>query len=126
MRGTFSLEMIIGILGILKAGGAYVPVDPEYPQDRISYMLDDTGASIILSSKGSREKFQDSVTASVIELDGEWELIAHEKSNNLDAVILPNRLAYVIYTSGSTGKPKGVMVEHRSANAFIISIFELT
>ena len=111
------MEMIIGILGILKAGAAYVPVDPEYPQDRVSYMLEDTGAELVLSSKASREKLQGN--AKVIELDGEWEQIAKEQSGNLGTVILPGELAYVIYTSGSTGRPKGVMIEHRSASAFI-------
>jgi amino acid adenylation domain-containing protein len=112
-----SLEMIIGILGILKAGGAYVPIDPEYPQDRISYMLEDTGASIILSSKASKVKLTSSVT--VIELDTDRKQIEKEKDSNPEAVITPEQLAYVIYTSGSTGKPKGVMIEHKNAYSFI-------
>src|SRR5258708_25929551 len=77
-----SPEMMIGILGILKAGAAYVPVDPEYPQERIGYMLEDTGASIILSSKASREKLDETTSAAVIELDGDWELIKDEKESN--------------------------------------------
>ena len=64
--------MLIGILGILKAGGAYVPIDPAYPQDRISYMLEDTGANLILSSRKSRSKVSESATfKKVIELDGD-------------------------------------------------------
>ena len=114
-----SVEMVIGILGILKAGGAYVPIDPEYPADRISYMLEDTGASIVLSSKESREKLNVTATAQVIELDGDWEQIKKEKSSDLKEIIGPKQLAYVIYTSGSTGRPKGVMIEHGSAGAFI-------
>jgi amino acid adenylation domain-containing protein len=108
-----SPEMIIGILGILKAGGAYVPIDPDYPADRISYMLEDTAASIVLSSKGSSNRLGDT-SASVIEIDGDWELIEKGKDTNLDAVIRSVQLAYVIYTSGSTGRPKGVMIEHQS------------
>jgi amino acid adenylation domain-containing protein len=108
-----SLEMVVGILGILKAGGAYVPVDPAYPEDRISYMLEDTGASIILSNKKSSDHLQ-GTSALVIELDRDWKLIEKEKSNSLQSVINPEQLAYVIYTSGSTGKPKGVMIEHQS------------
>jgi amino acid adenylation domain-containing protein len=107
-----SLEMIIGILGVLKAGGAYVPIDPEYPADRISYMLEDTGAKLVLSSKASREKLSGS-NIDIIELDSDWEKIKKEKDSNLNAYVSPDQLAYVIYTSGSTGKPKGVMIEHR-------------
>jgi amino acid adenylation domain-containing protein len=112
-----SQEMVIGILGILKAGGAYVPIDPEYPQDRISYMLEDTGASIILSSKAGREKL--STTAAIIELDSDWQQIEKEKDGNPQINITPGQLAYVIYTSGSTGRPKGVMIEHKNASSFI-------
>ena len=107
------LEMIVGILGILKAGGAYVPIDTEYPQERISYMLQDTKADIVLSSKGSREKLQGS-TALVIELDGDWEVISKESAADLPVKPKPDHLVYVMYTSGSTGRPKGVMVEHQS------------
>ncbi|MDB4901400.1 MAG: amino acid adenylation protein, partial [Mucilaginibacter sp.] len=105
-----SLEMMVGILGILKAGGAYVPIDPEYPQERISYMLEDTGAAIILSTRASKEKL--STSASVIALDTDWDQIAKEEDSNPKTTITPGQLAYVIYTSGSTGKPKGVMNEH--------------
>ena len=106
-------EMVVGILGILKAGGAYVPIDQEYPEDRISYMLEDTGASIILSSSAASGKLPDSSSAFIVELDGDWEQIAKEEDGNLQTNIHPEQLAYVIYTSGSTGKPKGVMIEHR-------------
>ena len=114
-----SLAMVTGILGILKAGGAYVPIDPEYPADRISYMLEDTGAKIVLSSKTSREKLAGTAQAQVIELDGDWEQIRKEKSSNPQTDINQDQLAYVIYTSGSTGKPKGVMIEHQNACSFI-------
>jgi len=105
-----SLEMIVGIMGILKAGGAYLPVDPEYPKDRIEYMLEDSRASILLTQKHLRGKT--AFDGEVIELDSE-RLHAGD-SSNLEAVNRSNDLAYVIYTSGSTGKPKGVMVEHKS------------
>src|SRR5260221_14115580 len=114
-----SLEMVIGILGILKAGGAYVPIDPAYPQDRIRYMLEDTGAELVLSSTAGREKLSGS-SLSVIELDNDWELIEKERSSDLQASISPEQLAYVIYTSGSTGKPKGVMIEHKN----VVRLFE--
>jgi len=113
------IEMVVGILGILKAGGAYVPIDPEYPQERISYMLEDTGAAQVLSTKAARERLRGTPAARVIAIDEDWENIKKEKDNNLKIDIAPEQLAYVIYTSGSTGQPKGVMIEHGSAGAFI-------
>ncbi|QEM10871.1 amino acid adenylation domain-containing protein [Mucilaginibacter rubeus] len=106
-----SFEMLIGIIGILKAGGAYIPVDPEYPVDRIAYMLNDSAAKIVLSSGAGTSKLQ-AGTLQVIELDKDWELISEQDNSNLDTIITVDQLAYVIYTSGSTGKPKGAMNEH--------------
>ncbi|MBN4049409.1 AMP-binding protein, partial [bacterium AH-315-N14] len=105
-----SLEMIVGIMGILKAGGAYLPIDPEYPIDRIEYMLEDSGTSILLTQKHLRDKT--TFNGEKIELDDEEVYIGDV--SNLDIVNRSNDLAYIIYTSGSTGKPKGVMVEHHS------------
>ncbi|MEJ7675715.1 MAG: amino acid adenylation domain-containing protein [Chitinophagaceae bacterium] len=109
-----SLEMIIGILGILKAGGAYVPIDPEYPQERISYMLKDTDATIVISSKESRLKIQASEGVELIELDSKCAVISESPTSNPETTLDSHNLAYVIYTSGSTGKPKGVMIENGS------------
>ncbi|MCF8494378.1 MAG: amino acid adenylation domain-containing protein, partial [Rickettsiaceae bacterium] len=108
-----SLKMIIGLLGILKAGGAYVPLDPDYPEERIKFMLDDTGASIILTDTKVIDKLP-ATFAQCICLNEEWSNISTLSSANLVSVTLPHNLAYVIYTSGSTGNPKGVMVEHGS------------
>jgi amino acid adenylation domain-containing protein/non-ribosomal peptide synthase protein (TIGR01720 family) len=108
-RGT---AMIAGVLGIMKAGAAYVPVDIDYPKERISYILNDTQAAIMLSSSMGKANI-DNVNAQVIELDNNQE-IANQSSENLNTTIKPNQLAYIMYTSGSTGKPKGVMVEHQS------------
>ena len=108
-----NIEMIVGILGILKAGCAYVPVDPQYPADRISYMLEDTGVSANTGSSAAREKIGQS-NAKIIELDGDRGQFEKEQNSNLSAVIRPDQLAYVIYTSGSTGRPKGVMIEYRT------------
>ncbi len=108
-----SLEMIIGILGILKAGGAYVPIDPEYPQDRINYMLSDTGGRIavcdassskLLNGKGKVEE--------AVCIDSDWKAISQQSKEDLKTSSSPSNLAYIIYTSGSTGRPKGVMIEH--------------
>jgi amino acid adenylation domain-containing protein/FkbM family methyltransferase len=107
-----SVEMITGILGVLKAGGAYVPIDPEYPEERINYVFNDTGSTQILSSKASKERLEFLTGADIIELDGQWPLIALWPISDLKTIIKPDQLAYVIYTSGSTGKPKGVMIPH--------------
>ena len=116
-----SPQMIVGILGILKAGGAYVPIDPEYPQERISYMLNDTGASIIVSSKESKIKIQSSAKVEVIEINSDWRVINGQSTENLQITLQPHHLAYVIYTSGSTGKPKGVMIEHASLINYVLA-----
>ncbi|WP_010503429.1 non-ribosomal peptide synthetase, partial [Paenibacillus elgii] len=103
-----SLEMIVGIFGILKAGGAYVPIDPEYPGERIGYMLEDSGAKVLLTQRHLQERV--SFAGELVRLDDEQ--IYSEDGSNLEPGAEPNHLAYVIYTSGTTGKPKGVMVEH--------------
>ncbi|MEL6558318.1 MAG: amino acid adenylation domain-containing protein [Bacteroidota bacterium] len=106
-------EMIIGILGILKSGGAYVPIDPEYPQSRIEYMLEDSGVKVVLSAEDCLSVFSDTTKPEVISLDTDWsQKIAKRSIKNLKRVASPEHLAYVIYTSGSTGNPKGVMNSH--------------
>lgn len=109
-----SLEMIPAMLGILKAGGAYVPIDPEYPAERIKFMLEDTGATVLISNKESRLSLQTIKEIDVIELDEQFETIKHLPVNNPDVSLSSHNLAYVIYTSGSTGQPKGVMIEHNA------------
>lgn len=110
------LEMVVGLLGILKAGGAYLPLDPNYPVERLAYMLEDAAPLVLLVQSQLRAKLPET-SAAVIALDEDWNLIGREPAANLDARTLglrPSHLAYVIYTSGSTGKPKGVMIEHRN------------
>ncbi|WP_191832697.1 non-ribosomal peptide synthetase [Pseudomonas fluorescens] len=106
-----SLEMVVGLLAILKAGGAYVPLDPEYPLERLHYMIEDSGISLLL---GQRSLF-----AALGELSGQvdrWSLeddgpaLANVSGEPLATQSLPGHQAYLIYTSGSTGKPKGVVV----------------
>ncbi|WP_272491225.1 AMP-binding protein [Paenibacillus apiarius] len=104
-----SLEMIVGLLAIMKAGGAYVPMDPEYPEERIGYMLEDSGAKLLLTQ--SHLQKGESFEGKRLMLDD--ERMYSEAGSNLQPVAGPDHLAYVIYTSGTTGKPKGVMVEHR-------------
>ncbi|APB69496.1 non-ribosomal peptide synthase/polyketide synthase [Paenibacillus polymyxa] len=111
-----SLEMIVGIYAILKAGGAYVPIDPQFPQERIRYMLEDSGARLLLIQSHLRENASFAGTEplgglSLVDLNDPFAY--DEDGSNLEPASGPEHLAYVIYTSGSTGKPKGVMVEHR-------------
>ncbi|GEO12155.1 non-ribosomal peptide synthetase [Segetibacter aerophilus] len=108
-----SIEMLIGILGILKAGGAYVPIDPEYPTDRISYILDDITSNCIVASKESKDRLPVKLGLEIIELSESNEIINSQSTINPRTVIQSNNAAYVIYTSGSTGKPKGTINEHK-------------
>ncbi|MCG6135477.1 MAG: non-ribosomal peptide synthase/polyketide synthase [Nostoc sp. LLA-1] len=107
-----SLEMVVGLLGILKAGGAYVPLDPDYPQDRLSFMLENSEVSVLLTQQQLVEKLQKHQTQ-VVCLDTDWEFIAQLNHDNPITEVQATNLVYVIYTSGSTGRPKGVMIEHR-------------
>lgn len=115
-----SIEMIIGILAILKAGGAYLPIDPEYPKDRISYMLQDSQAEILLSHKGLAKDIK---CKKIINIDLNNNLY-FENKNNLKNISKPNDLAYIIYTSGSTGKPKGVMLMQKNYSNFLASMID--
>ena len=112
-----SLEMIVAIYGILKSGGAYLPMDPNYPTDRIAYMLEDSSAKAILTYKASVE-----TEIPVIDLgnkdafNGSSENIEHENT--------PNDLAYCIYTSGTTGEAKGVLIENKNLTAYVCQFVE--
>ena len=106
-----SIEMVIGLLGILKAGGAYLPIDPDYPPDRINYMLSDSTAKVLLTAPGTRFK----VIKEFIEIIDITKPSYFPTSPFTSTCrVSPTNLAYTIYTSGSTGKPKGVIVEHRN------------
>lgn len=108
-----SLHMIISILSVLKAGGAYVPIDPEYPEDRIAFMLEDSRCPILITQKRFRAVLPESGTELVV-YDEVLPEIADESIARVDSSATPDNLAYIIYTSGSTGKPKGVMIENRN------------
>jgi amino acid adenylation domain-containing protein len=103
-----SPEMIIGIMGILKAGGAYLPIDPEYPGERINYMLEDSGTKILVTQKHLADTI--AFNGDIIDLDDMG--LDKEDTANLIKVNTSRDLAYVIYTSGSTGKPKGNLTMH--------------
>ncbi len=113
--------MIIAIMGILKAGAAYVPIDPEFPQERISYMLKDTQSRVVISTKQNSRKFENDSKVDIINLDELWPLISKEKTGN-PAAVSADSLAYVIYTSGSTGAPKGVMIEHKNLVDYVYGL----
>jgi non-ribosomal peptide synthetase component F len=105
-----SLEMAVGLLGILKAGGAFVPLDPEYPKERLEFMLEDADLLVLLTQAHLLGAFPRH-KAKIIRLDEDWPAIAAEQVINLADLATANHLAYMIYTSGSTGTPKGVLVE---------------
>ena len=106
-----SLEMVVALLAVLKAGAGYVPIDPAYPADRISFMLQDTRVPVVLTQRHLESKLPPS-GARVLVLD------SNSCASHADAApelnLSPDQIAYVIYTSGSTGKPKGVMISHRA------------
>ncbi|HEU5132804.1 MAG TPA: amino acid adenylation domain-containing protein, partial [Pyrinomonadaceae bacterium] len=108
-----SVEMLVGLLAVLKAGGAYVPIDPAYPAERVSFILEDTAAPVLLTQQ-SLSSVLPAHNARVVCLDEHQEAIEHASAEPLTANVSPDNLAYIIYTSGSTGKPKGVMVTHRN------------
>ena len=117
-----SPELIVGLLGILHAGGVFVPLDPEYPADRLAYMLEDSGATLVLTQRKFDAMLSAGATPQVrlIALDDPQSPIAGDVAAlqasrvELRADVTASDPAYVIYTSGSTGQPKGVVVEHRS------------
>jgi amino acid adenylation domain-containing protein len=104
--------MIIGLLVILKAGGTYVPLDPNYPDERLDFMVVDTGISLILTQRHLERRWQ-RTDVQVLVLDSDHSVCRHEQDYNLNQCQSSESSAYVIYTSGSTGTPKGVEILHR-------------
>lgn len=108
-----SLEIVIAIIAVLKAGGAYVPIDPDYPEDRKAFMLEDSGCVLVITQK----MFQFNLPQTGAEhlcYDEALPEIAKEAAERVESAVRPHNLAYVIYTSGSTGKPKGVLIENKN------------
>ncbi|MBO1352039.1 MAG: AMP-binding protein [Hormoscilla sp. GUM202] len=117
-----SPQMTIAILGVLKAGGVCVPLDPAYPQERLAYMLSDTGAQVLVTTETALQASSLHPIAQgfkLVRLDEDRPLIAQEPHSNPVCAIAPGHLAYIIYTSGSTGKPKGVMMAHEGLTNLI-------
>ena len=138
------IDFLIGMLGVLKAGSAYLPIDPDYPEERVRFMVGNSQIRTLLVSQALRGSFlqgraDDSLERLVL-LDGSTGLSAPEKersilihpaadwdaesSDNLSSVNAPSDLAYLLYTSGSTGRPKGAMIRHDGAINHIYAQFE--
>ena len=120
-----SLDMVVALIATLKAGAAYLPLDPEYPHDRLDFMLRDSNASLLITQSSLQDKLPKTGINTVL-LDQHLHLIEqHDALNKPHIHIDPLSLAYVIYTSGSTGKPKGVMIHHDALNNFLIAMRQL-
>lgn len=114
------IEMLVSVLAVWKAGGAYLPLNANHPVERMTAIIEDSRARIVLTQRDCNGAAL-SQSAQVISLDEAWREIGRLKDTNLDARavgVTPEHLAYVMYTSGSTGKPNGVMIEHRNAASY--------
>ena len=107
-----SLDLMIGVLGILKSGGAYVPLDPGDPKDRLSFILADTRATVVVSHRAAQAALPEMSGTKVLLLDDVSAEADHSAMDLGSRNVGPHNLAYVIYTSGSTGRPKGVLITH--------------
>ncbi len=119
-----STEMVVAVLAVLRTGGAYLPLDPEYPGERLEFMLEDADPLVLLTERALVDQLPDHGKTVIID-----EAVAVGTALEIEPDGGPDDLAYVIYTSGSTGVPKGVMVEHRGVVNLIgeaIDVFEVT
>jgi amino acid adenylation domain-containing protein len=116
-----SAEMVVAILGILKAGGAYLPLDPDWPSERLSFILNDAKAPVLITKRQFLPRLA-SCDASTVCLDSDGQVMARQSRENPADDLTPESPAYAIYTSGSTGSPKGVIVTH----ANVTRLFEAT
>ncbi|MCS0580724.1 amino acid adenylation domain-containing protein [Massilia pinisoli] len=105
-------ELVVAVLAVMKAGGVYLPLDPDYPQDRLAYMLEDADVQFLLTHAAAVDRLPAGAARRVL-LDTDWDGSVQDADTNLPDSPGPHDLAYVIYTSGSTGRPKGVQLEHR-------------
>jgi amino acid adenylation domain-containing protein len=113
-----SLDMIVAILGVFKSGGAYVPLDPAYPEERLSFVLSDASAPVVITESTLAVNFSGKSIRSVC-MDTDWDQISQNPVASPLVPVTPESVAYAIYTSGSTGKPKGVMITHSNLLNFI-------
>ena len=123
-----SEDLVIAALAIQKAGAGYLPLDPAYPQDRIAFMVEDSGADIIVCQQSTADRLSSDPAGGksrrLVRIDTEAADITRQPASNPAVAVKPEHLAYCIYTSGSTGKPKGVLVEHRHVVNFFTGMDE--
>lgn len=115
-----SPEMVIALLAILKSGAAYLPLDPEYPKDRIEFMLADSSAKILFTSRKYHSQFASDAIELIIE--DIWTELDDYDGTPPPINVSSHDLAYILFTSGSTGKPKGVMITHGNLVNFLLSM----
>jgi amino acid adenylation domain-containing protein len=108
-----SLDTLVGLLGIIKAGGTYLPLDPNYPPERLGFMLEDSRAPVLLIQGKLKAKLP-AAYGRVVLIDEDWHLIEQESSENPAVKVNTGNACHVIYTSGSTGRPKGVLTTHEN------------
>lgn len=113
-----SPELVVALLALWKAGGAYVPLDPAYPPERLSFMAQDSGASLVISDRSLQHLFP-SVAPRLLCIDAQARDIERENPANPQGEARLSELAYVMYTSGSTGRPKGAMILHRGLTNYL-------
>jgi len=113
-----SPELMIALLGILRSGAAYLPFDPEYPPQRLAFMLHDAGVEILLTQTELRENLP-ADTIKIVEVNADHTDLAPREPNDGPSTT-PDNLAYVIYTSGSTGQPKGAQITHRGLVNYLL------
>ncbi|MBP1312458.1 amino acid adenylation domain-containing protein, partial [Paenibacillus sp. 1182] len=121
-----SADILVSILGVLKAGGAYVPMDTMYPQERIDYMLQNSGAKVVITSRVANLSLSLPSTVRAVVLDDEdaQAQLGAQDASNLIPIAGPHNLAYMIYTSGTTGQPKGVMIEQSSVSNLVDALWK--
>ena len=116
------MENIVGLVAILKSGGAYMPIDPEWPEGRISYMLDDSKAPVVLTPEQHVHKLPVGIT--IVCIDRDWAEISTFNAENPESVNIATDIAYAIYTSGSTGRPKGSLIPHRGVVNLVHALYD--
>ncbi len=118
-------EMVVSVLGVLKAGCCYLPMDPSFPNDRLKYIFEDSGAKVLISQSSLQEKLAHFPDARIVLTDNDREVIGKQSSEKPVLKTDPQSLAYMMYTSGSTGKPKGVKVHHEAVVNVILSMSKI-